>query len=145
MQYHVVTISACILFHTGIELCDAVNEVITKVAYSNLSTFAGNLRLDENEVQHILSSPQSQCPLNEKYQRVIELWFRQDHQPTWENLRRALPPLLDLSVSSYPGEYRRESSTSMNNNFSLTQSSPGLTGKNLHAPTAEDASLILSL
>ena len=107
------------------ELCDAVNEVITKVAYPYLSTFAGNLRLDENELQHILSC--SQYSLEDKYQRVVELWFRQDHEPNWEKLRGAVPSL-DLSISSYQGEYRRESSTSMN---SVSVTSP-LTGKKLH-------------
>ena len=91
------------------------------MSYPYLSTFAGNLRLDENELQHILIS---QYLLDEKYQRVVELWFRKDDEPTWEKLRGAVPPL-DLSISSYQGEYRRESSTSMN---SVSVTTP-LTGK----------------
>lgn len=78
-------------FHVGIELCDAVNEIFTKVPLDNLHKLGRNLGLDDDEVQQVLGSTQYHW-LEEKYQYFVELWFRRDDERTWEKLRRALPP-----------------------------------------------------
>ena len=65
----------------------------------------------------------TQYGLVEKRQRLVEMWFRKEFEPTWEKLCRALPPL-DLTrgpTSSFLGE----SSTSMDSVPAIPSSSTG--------------------
>ena len=78
------------LYYTiGIELCDAVNEVM-KVSYYNLRNLGRNLGLDEDRIQDLLSMTQYQPWPEEKRQRLVEMWFRNESEPTWEKLHRAI-------------------------------------------------------
>ena len=92
-----------------------------KVSYHNLHKLGGNLGLDEDRIRDLLTQYQPE----EKHQRLVEMWFKNEFEPTWEKLDRALPPL-DLmrgSTSSFLGE----SSTSMD---SVPVIPPSSTGNN---------------
>ena len=99
-----------------IELRDAVNEVM-KITCEDLKQIGVNLGLGDVSLQDILSY----YDMNEQRQRVMELWFKTDAQPTWEKLHAAMPHAEQSrgpSVSSIA--MRRESSTTE----SMTSASP---------------------
>ena len=81
-----------------ITLPDAVN-FIMKLSIQELPTLGNNLGLDEARVKEIVSPYYD----SEQHQRLMELWFRKESNPTWEKLLESM-----ASLSSY----RRESSTS---------------------------------
>ena len=81
-----------------------------KMTNLKLRTLGYNLRLDEARVEEIISS-ESYYDLSEQHQRLIELWFRQDSNPTWEKLRESLPS--DDHMRRSTSSYQTESSTSM--------------------------------
>lgn len=103
----------------GIEIHDAVNEIMN-VSYQNLHKLGGCLGLDESKVQNMLTQYRSV----EKYQRLIEMWFRKS-EPTWEQLHRALSSINVLGESSTSMETDREaiprpSSTGNRNTISVS-------------------------
>ena len=93
-----------------------------KVAYRKLSKLGGNLGLDEDEVLELLGN--AQYPPEEKHQRLVEKWFRQDHEPTWEKLRKAIPQ--DDIARGSTSSYQSEPTSSMG---SASSSITTLTGK----------------
>ena len=107
----------------GIELCDAVNEVMS-VPYRSLLKLGNNLELDEDRIYTILATTQYQE--EEKRQRLVELWFRKEAEPTWEELHRAVAPLL-LLTREVTSLHLGESSTSMDSAPPVL--SPSLTSK----------------
>ena len=107
----------------GIKLCDAVNEVMG-VPYCSLLKLGNNLELDEDRIYAILATTQYQE--EEKRQRVVELWFRKEAEPTWEELHRAVAPLL-LLTGEVTALHLGESSTSMDSVPPVL--SPSLTSK----------------
>ena len=72
-----------------ITLPDAVN-FIMKLTNHELLTLGNNLGLDEARVKEIIS-PESYYDPSEQHQRLVELWFRQESNPTWEKLQESLP------------------------------------------------------
>ena len=101
----------------GIEIHDAVNEVMC-VPYQNLHKLGVYLGLDENKIQNLLTSTQNR-PEPERYQRLIELWFRMS-EPTWEQLHQALSSVGMLgesltSMDTNPEAIPRPSSTGNRN------------------------------
>ena len=107
----------------GIELCDAVNEVV-KVPYHSLHKLGGNLELDEDRICAILATTQYEP--EEKRQRLVEMWFRKESEPTWERLNGTVAPLL---LTREPTSSRLgESSTSMDG---VPVLSPTLTSKTI--------------
>ena len=72
-----------------------------RLTNQELQTLGNNLRLDEARVKEIIS-PGYYGP-SEQHQRLMELWFRKESNPTWEKLRESMV---------FDGSYRRESSTS---------------------------------
>ena len=79
-----------------------------KVPYQNLHTLGGNLSLDEDRIQDALA----QYPPEERHQRLMEQWFRNESDPTWEKLGEALPSrVLPNKPATLP--YQRESPTSV--------------------------------
>ena len=65
----------------GIELRDAVN-VIWSIPCEELHQLGSSLELDYVRMQDILSH----YDVEEQHQRVMELWFSTDVEPTWEKL-----------------------------------------------------------
>lgn len=82
-----------------ITLPDAVN-FIMRLTNQELQTLGNNLRLDEARVKEIISP---YYDLSEQHQRLMELWFRKESNPTWEKLHESMV---------FDGSYRRESSAS---------------------------------
>lgn len=79
-----------VLHSIEITLPDAVNAITLKVANCDLHGLGINLGLDPIKVRDVVSYYQ----LNERRQRLMELWFSQglgDESQTWEKLREALP------------------------------------------------------
>ena len=72
-----------------ITLPDAVN-FIMKLTNHELLTLGNNLGLDEARVKEIISLESYYDP-SEQHQRLVELWFRQESNPTWEKLQESLP------------------------------------------------------
>ena len=71
-----------------------------RLTNQELQTLGNNLQLDEARVKEVISR---YYDLNEQHQRLMELWFRKEINPTWEKLRESMV---------FDGSYRRESSTS---------------------------------
>ena len=94
-----------ILNIVAITLPDAVN-FVKKVTNQELQLLGHNLGLPDARVQEIIKI--SNYDLNEQHQRLVELWFTQDSEPTWEKLRESCGDPIRRSTSLY----RRESSTS---------------------------------
>ena len=109
----------------GIELRDAVNEVM-KVSYTNIHNLGRNLGLDEDRIQDLLSLAQSQLWPEEKRQRLVELWFREDPEPSWEKLHEALKALQPARQST---SLRLGESSSISMDSSVPVISPSLTSK----------------
>ena len=109
----------------GIELCDAVNEVMS-VPCRSLLKLGNNLELDEDRIYAILATTQYQE--EEKRQRLVELWFRKEAEPTWEELHRAVAPLTCILLTGeVTSLHLGESSTSMDSVPPVL--SPSLTSK----------------
>ena len=100
-----------------------------KVSYNDLHKLGKNLGLDDNRIQELLRISQTHDPyqLEEKRQRLIEMWFRKELEPTWEMLYRALSQFNPVNVSN--SSYLGESSTSMDSSPVIPRSSS--TGKKL--------------
>lgn len=81
------------------------------VTNKELELLGSNLELDPVRVKEVLSYYE----VNEQHQRLAELWFRKEVNPTWEKLRHSL---LILN--------RRESSNSI---FSVPNTPTSPTGK----------------
>ena len=78
-----------------------------KVPHQRLHTLGGNLGLEEDQIQDSLA----QYPPEERHQRLMEQWFRNESDPTWEKLGKALPSsVLPNKPTTLP--YQLESPTS---------------------------------
>ena len=94
-----------------------------RVPYRSLLKLGNNLELDEDRIYAILATTQYQE--EEKRQRVVELWFRKEAEPTWEGLHRGAPLL--LLTGAVTSLHLGESSTSMDSAQPLPVLSPSLT------------------
>ena len=98
-QCLILTIIIYFINISEITLPDAVN-FIMRLTNQELQTLGNNLRLDEARVKEIISP---YYDLSEHHQRLMELWFRKESNPTWEKLHESMV---------FDGSYRRESSAS---------------------------------
>ena len=79
------------------DLPDAVN-VIMKVTNQDLPQLGNCLGLDPVRVQEITSH----YDLDEQHQRLVELWFKREANPTWEMLRDSLLSLEQRKGTTSP-------------------------------------------
>lgn len=102
-----------------IEIHDAVNAIMP-ITNRELEQLGSNLGLDHIRVEEIISH----YDLDEQHQRLVELWFKQVANPTWEKLRESLPPCTKHQRGS-ASSYHRESSTSTSkSSVPVTPTSP---------------------
>lgn len=113
---------------TGIELCDAVNEIM-KVPHQNLHSLGSNLELDEDRLQDVLTH----YSLEERHQRLMELWFKKESDPSWEKLSEALQSNVLLSAKSNPEDSNQQQLSTSMDGISVTLSSPSSKYINLRA------------
>ena len=90
-----------------------------KVAYPDLNTLGINLRLTEDILKDLFAQCQA---ADERRQKLIELWFRQEAEPTWEKLHEAIS--LCGTMSGLTSSLRQESDLSMNSNTTTSLFSP---------------------
>lgn len=104
LAYYNVMLSPITHSHSiEIEIHDAVNAVMP-IKNHELVQMGSNLGLDQVRVEEIISH----YGLDEQHQRLVELWFKQVANPTWEKLCESLPSHEHHRGS--PSSYNRESS-----------------------------------
>lgn len=85
-----------------------------KVTYSDIHTLGINLRLSEDILRDLFAQCQA---TDERRQKLIEVWFRQETEPTWEKLHEAMSPCGTMKGLT---SFQRESDLSMSMNSNST-------------------------